>query len=114
MSRYPSQPLEEKLAWLRERMRAKAESPESRSLSPAKYRRRKRLAVELPKHLRMFRVVEVAEMLGVSSQTVRRWFKGRVVAVPGPKIKFGRRRFTLLISQQDLEEFIEAYRGSLG
>jgi hypothetical protein len=70
---------------MRERMRAKAVSPKPvhRAVSPAKYRRQRRQAAETPAHLRMFRVNDVAEMLGVSPQSVRRWFEGRATVVGG-------------------------------
>src|SRR6516162_4434587 len=107
MSRYPPQPLEEKLAWMRERMRTKGAETSigHRSLSPARHRRHQRQVAEIPAHLRMYRVGEVAEMFGVSPQTVRRWFEGRAVVVGEIKTtKSRRRKRVLLISQRDLEE----------
>jgi hypothetical protein len=109
--------LEEKLAWMRERMRQKVEKSSQavqRSLSPARHRRQQRLAVGIPAHLRMFRVSEVAEILGISPQTVRKEFAGRVVVMGQTKTTQSRRRKRiLLISQRDLEEWIEEHRGRL-
>jgi excisionase family DNA binding protein len=54
----------------------------------------------------MYRVNEVADMLGVSPDTVLRWFRGRAVAGPG------RRRRTMLISRRDLEQWVAEHRAA--
>lgn len=105
MPRYPAQPLEEKLAWMRERQRQRQaaevyEAPPRRPLTPAKYERRQKLG-EIP---RMLRVGEVAEQLGVSRHSVSRWLRDRGVFVGQ-----GSRRI-MLISQQDLEDWKREHR----
>jgi hypothetical protein len=117
MARYPGQPLEEKLDWMRERMKAKAAREAEgavvqRSVSPARYRRGQLLKSEMPAHLRMFRVAEVAEMLGVSPAIVRREFEDRATIIGQSETTPSRRRHRiLLISQRDLEEWLEEHRG---
>jgi excisionase family DNA binding protein len=93
---------------MRERQRAKqaAQKPVERAVSFERRQRRERLVGDAPAHLQMYRVAEVAEMFGVSPKTVRRWFQGIAISVE----KEGRR--TLLISRQDLEEWIARHRGA--
>ena len=105
--------LDERFAWMRARMAERSAHPptSTRPLSPARYRRRQEQAA-LPAHLRMLRVTEVAELLGVSPKTVRRWFEKRAVVVGQVRTtKSRQRRRTLLISQQDLEQWISEQRG---
>lgn len=105
MARYP-QRLEEKFAWMRERMRQR-ESRESARLSKAAHKRHERLRAERPAHLEMYRLKEVAEMLGVSTRTVGRWFRGRAIAVGNPASKGRRARNVVLISRRTLEEWLK-------
>lgn len=106
MSRFPKAPLDERCAWMRERMQAKAQqqesgSPAGRPLSLARAQRKKR---ETPDRFQMYRVPEVAEFLAVSPQTIRRWFAGRATVT-------GSRYRTMLISRQDLEDWLAEHHG---
>ena len=131
MPRYPPQPLEQKLAWLRERVRRRAEAePDERvepqgqgdsakgrgavirrSISPERHRRQQRQAEETPAHLWMFRPKEVAELLGVSPDTVRRQFENRAVIIgQSVSTKSRRRKRIFLISLRDLEQWLDEHR----
>lgn len=119
MPRYPAKPLEEKLAWMRERQRAKEEEAREKEVDElmtrlmqlnrekaAKAREQMRLDGEPPSdgerppQGRMLRVDEVAARLSVSVSTARRWFADRAIIVhPGP------RRTTMLIPQQALDDW---------
>lgn len=97
MARYPAQPLEEKLAWMRERQRERRAAEEAeriRPVSPRASERRSRLDAAPP--VKMYRLKEVADMLGVSLASVRRHFAGRW-------IKFGH---SVLISQKTIDEVL--------
>ena len=109
MSRYPAQPLEEKLAWMRERMKAKVETIPERPLSPVQHRRRQKISSPQA-HLRMYRVGEVAEMWGVSPQTIARWFRDRARVVDRSSPRAKRQRRVLLISEAELEAFIREHQ----
>jgi len=116
MARYPAQSLEEKLAWMRERMRRKSAAeprPVRRAISSARYRSEQSRAAETaPAHLRMYRVAEVAELLRLSPDSVRRLFEGRVAVWGETKTTKSRRRKRIfLISQRDIEEKLEELRG---
>lgn len=113
MPRYPKQPLEQKLAWMRERQRAKEEEARLKQEAEMKAQLMERAArlhesngagqVERPSlpSRRMLRVDEVAKTLRVSVTTVRRWFRHCAVIVhPGP------RKTTMLISEQILDDWI--------
>ena len=118
MPRYPKQPLEVKLAWMRERQRAKEEdarrkaeeelmarlmalSEEKAAWVREQMRRDAESRYALPERRRkMLRVDQVAEELGVSTRTVWRWFADRAVIV-----KPGLRRTTMLIPQQALDDW---------
>jgi hypothetical protein len=122
MGKYTPERREEKFALMRARMEQLREiheraanglpaAPASRPMSESTYRRRERLKAEgFPAHLEMYRVNEVAQMLGVNPRTVVRWFGDRAVVVGMPKKTGSRRRQTLLISRRDLEEWIEEHR----
>lgn len=125
MPRYPRLPLEEKLAWMRERQRTKEE--EARRQQEAELRATLTTAAELhaqlarspvlrapasgragqkeiPPERKMWRVDEVAKMLAVSVRTVRRWFNGRAVIVPT-----GPHKTTVLISQKALDDWFREH-----
>lgn len=79
-------PLEEKLAWMRERQRrlqaAEACGERAKPLSPAVHERR--TEVEPPSTIpRMLRVEEAARILGVSKKTIRRAFRKHAVKLLG-------------------------------
>jgi hypothetical protein len=118
MSRvYSQDELEEKYRWMRERQRIKhaiaagREAP-ARALTPPAQRRREQRK-ELPAHLEMYRVREVAEMLGVSTQSVLRWFADSAVVVrpsaSGPR----RPKRVMLISRAVLEAWMREHATTL-
>jgi hypothetical protein len=91
---------------MRERMQAKAQQAENRDapvrpLSLAQAQRRKR---ETPARFEMYRVPEVARFFAVSPQTIRRWFAGRATVT-------GKRYRTMLISRQDIEDWLAEHHG---
>jgi excisionase family DNA binding protein len=100
MPRYPKQPLEERLAWMREKQKQKTEV-EARPAPVAP------VIVQPPQVTtgrQMLRVKKVADMLSVSHMTVRRWFAKRaVIAHPGA------RRTTMLIPVEALDEWIREH-----
>src|SRR5215813_7467889 len=105
MGRYPAQPLEEKLAWMRERQLRKAEAqakPIAVAPSPLPPAR----AEETPAQRKMMRVPEVAEELSVSESSVRRWCAKRAVV-----IKEGRRHTTMPFSRRGLEDWKREHTG---
>jgi excisionase family DNA binding protein len=91
MALYTAEQKEEMYRLLRERMRVQSElhatgAPLRRPPSQARQRREQRLAALSGKDLRsMYRVSEVADLLGVSRYTVERWFRDRAVLVGEPK-----------------------------
>lgn len=107
-------PLEEKLAWMRERQREREKEEERRRQEEevkAKMIAERALELREPNgapqqpptvsRRKMMRVDEVAKLLGVSTTTVLRWFRHRAVIVhPGP------RKTTMLISEQILDDWI--------
>lgn len=106
MPRYPKQPLEDKLAWMREQQRAKAEESRRQEEKQAGEKAAQLAApstvalLERPSR-KMLRVDEVAQILRVSVSTVQRWFRDRAVIVhPGP------RKTHMLISEQILDDWI--------
>lgn len=108
MARYPKQPLEEKEAWMRERMQRKAEAEERGvsvlPLSETKFEREK--LIDQSPH--MLRVKEVAAILGVSISTVQRWFRGRAISATGAPPRPGHRvRRTMLISRHALDKWLK-------
>lgn len=102
--------LDEKCEWMRKRQEQRAAleaaSPPKKGPSLATIQRTKR---EVPARFIMYRVAEVADMFGVSPDTIRHWFAGRAMAVA---LSARKRRRTFLISQQDLDDFINEYRPS--
>jgi hypothetical protein len=116
MARYPAQPLEEKLAWMKERMQGKSAREAKgetvlRAPSPARHRRAQLVQAKIPAHLEMFTVAEVAQMLAVSPSTVRRYFAGKVVMVGRADTTPSRRRYRkFFISRRDLEQWLEEHR----
>ena len=104
MGRYPKEPLEKRLAWMRERQKQKAAEGEQRPLAApvaSVLATPPRVEATGP---RMLRVKKVAEMLSVSHMSVRRWFAKRAVIVhPGP------RRTTMLIPVEALDEWIREH-----
>jgi len=58
----------------------------------------------------MYRVGEVAEILGVSRWTLHKWFRNKAVTVGTPKPGMPLRQ-TMLIPRAVLEEWIEEHRG---
>jgi len=58
----------------------------------------------IPAHLEMYRINEVAQMLGVSRRSVIRWFRDVAVKPPGTQ-----RKGTLLISRAVLEDWIREH-----
>jgi excisionase family DNA binding protein len=110
MASYSPEKRQEMFALMRERMRLEREAANGAPppLPTSAYRRQKAEG-GIPAHLEMYRVEEVAEMLGVSRDSVTRWFKDRAVVAGEPKP--GRRpKQTLLISRRDLEEWLEEHR----
>ena len=127
MARYPKQPLEERLAWMRERQRRKqqAEEPPApppvptvrevrarqplRALPsvPAKVEPRVPAAPEIPPERKMLRVAQVAKMLSVSRKTVSRWFADRAVVVGSGPVKT-----TMLISEQALTDWLAEHQAT--
>lgn len=120
MAKYTPERREELFALMRARQaerRELAATPASpaqvsprRLPSEATVRRRERLkAAGVPAHLEMYRVKEVAQMLGVSSQSVLNYFGERGVVIadrkPGKKLKR-----TLLISRQVLEQWLAEHQ----
>lgn len=106
---------EQLFEWMRERQKLKQEiaagerPPAERPLSLTGQRRRQRQkgpGGELPAHLQFFHVSDLAEILGVSRQTVERWFEGRAI-VAGT-----RRRRTLLISRQVFDDWLREHDAS--
>jgi excisionase family DNA binding protein len=105
MPRYPKQPLEERLAWMRERQRNKADEQPQAQKKAKEDTQVAAGAVTTPTEAmrdllqtRMLRVNQVAEILSVSHMTVRRWFADRaVIAHPGA------RRTTMLIPVEALD-----------
>lgn len=102
---------EEKFARMRERMlviqQAREKGVTPRMPSPQAQKRKEKLS-NLPAHLEMFRVPEVAYMLGVSSQSVHRWFADRAIKVLGPGGQ-RHRKTTLLISRAVLEDWMREH-----
>lgn len=107
--RYPPQPLEEKLTWMRERQRKRQEqearSPSHRGATSRDNPARLAAAPPAPALPQMLRVKQVAKALGVSVKTVRRWFRRRAVIVRDP----GARKSVMLISQRALEDWIHEH-----
>ena len=106
MGRYPAEPLESKLAWMREKQ-------QRNQAAKAKVAER-RLAVLPPREAssqlpQMLRVKEVAEALGVSGPTVRIWFARRAVVVKSPHSK---RKSVMLIPQRAFDEWIREHTAS--
>jgi hypothetical protein len=117
MGKYSPERREQLFALMRARMEQRREiaqgAPPTRPMSQATYRRRERLKAEgIPAHLEMYRVNEVAEMLGINPRTVLRWFGDRAVVAGKSKVQGRRRRQTLLISRRDLEEWVEEHRAA--
>lgn len=99
MGRYPAEPLESKLAWMRAKQGKKAE----REIEPGRF------VVPLPDPPllpQMLRVKQVAELLGVSRQTVERWFGHRAVVVQGRSNK------VMLIPRRFLDDWIRDHTNS--
>jgi Helix-turn-helix domain len=115
MPRYPKQPLEEKLAWMRQKQDQKQAEAEVRA---EEERRRARLAagerrpappppLPPPPVIRpawaarqMLRVDQVAGVLSVSTRTVQRWFADRAIIV-----QTGPTKTTMLIPEQALDDW---------
>ena len=100
MGRYPATPLADKEAWMREQQRKR----------PGKEARRGPVAVlpverrsEPPQQHQMLRVKQVAAILGVSVQTVHRWFRKRAVIIQG------RHNSMMLIPQRTLDDWIREH-----
>jgi hypothetical protein len=113
MPRYPKEPLEDKLAWMRERQREKEAEARLKQEGELKVQAIAEQAARLPEgqvgtaaRRRMLRVDEVAGILRMSDKTVRRWFRDRAVVV-----RAGRRKTTMLISEQILDDFIRDHTG---
>src|SRR5262245_21829322 len=100
--------LEEKLAWMRARQAERAAREEvgasSKRLPSLERIRKQRKAA--PARFRMIPVGVLAENFAVSPQTIRRWFADRAKIVVTGK---GHHR-TFLISEQDVDDFLEAKR----
>jgi hypothetical protein len=62
---------------------------------------------------KMYRSQQVAHMLGVSAQTVRRWFEGRQVPIVGTRQTTAKKRRyrVFLISEDDLQDWLNEHRG---
>ena len=114
MSRYPKQPLEERLTWMRERQRVKEEELRQKRESELKVQVTAEQAARLSEgqagtaasRRRMMRVGEVAGILRISPRTVQRWFADRAVIV-----RAGRVKTTMLISEQMLDDWIRDHTG---
>lgn len=93
MGRYPAEPLESKLAWMRAKQdRKRAEAPAAVPAPPRE---------STPPQF--FRAHQVARMLNVSVKTVQRWFRRHAVIVRGG------RKTTMLISQRALDDWIREH-----
>ncbi|HXA25591.1 MAG TPA: helix-turn-helix domain-containing protein [Acetobacteraceae bacterium] len=126
MPRYPKQPLEDKLAWMRDRqnqkkaeedLRAREETRRAQvasgASSPAEAILRDLLQTLAAQRQpvrpapavtrQMLRVGQVAEILSVSARTVQRWFADRAVIVQGPT------KTTMLIPQQALDDWLREH-----
>lgn len=106
MGRYTAEPLENKLAWMRERQQRKREK-ESRHRAPVVVPAPAPAAspqppAPLPQY---HKVQKVAQWLGVSDRTVRRWFRKHALIVPGPCGT----KSTWLIPHQAVEDWIRRY-----
>lgn len=108
MARMSPERREEKFALMRARQQfleeARQKGAALRAPSADTLRRREKVKL-IPAHLDMYRVKEVAQMLGVSGKTVQRWFWDRAVKVHGPGGQH-RRKVTLLISRAVLEDWM--------
>lgn len=98
MPRYPKQPLEEKLAWMREKQKQKTEAV----VAPAAPVFAQPPRVEATGR-QMLRVKKVADILSVSQMSVRRWFATRAVIVPGAH------KATMLIPVEALDDWLRAH-----
>lgn len=109
MSRPRVVSLEEKFEWMRQRQAEKAAAapPPADPPVPQVKVKIKRTKPEVPARFIMHSVAEVAEMFGVSNETIRQWFEG-YCAVVGERVSSPsrRRRRVFLISQQDIEDFL--------
>lgn len=107
MGRYQADARESKFAW----MRAKQEQRREQAARSAA--RHKPAAAVAPAARRvveseMLRVKDVAVILGVSRQTVERWFARRV----GTVVVQGRSNRMMLIPQQTLDDWIREHTNS--
>lgn len=102
MGRYPAEALEDKLVWMRERQR-KRQAAEARKIEPGRV---VPLPPDPPLLPQMLRVGDVAKLLKVSPQTVKRWFLRRAVVVQGPQ------KITMLIPQRELDDWIREHTNS--
>lgn len=101
MGRYPAEPLEDKLAWMRAKQQRKCApqaAPRGPSAVPAPPREAAR-----PEPPQMLRINQVAQLLGVSRRTVYRWFGKRCVVIQGPV------RRVVLIPQRVLDEWVRKH-----
>lgn len=101
MGRYPAEPLESKLRW----MRAKQERKRESSAAVAEVRRGPTVAPLPPASSlpQMLRVKAVAKALGVSETTVRIWFAPRAIIVKSPQSK---RKSVMLIPQRAFDDWL--------
>jgi len=122
MGRYPKEPLEDRLLWMRKRQKAKAEK-EARAKEEAPQQaapevtRVEAMLQDLLRHLaqpvvaerkalpQMLRVEVVADALSVSPRTVYRWFADRAIIV-----QTGPRKTTMLIPQEVFDEWFAEHR----
>lgn len=106
---YSPEKLEEMFRSMRERQQQlrelQAGAPKESRISWGRRERQK--AQGLPAELQFYRVRELSEMFGVSSQTISRWFR-RVAVKAGASGKGpGRPKKTLLISRAALERWLQ-------
>lgn len=99
MGRYPAEALDMKFAWMRAKQRKKAERE---ALQPGRVIP---LPPDPPLLPQMLRVPQVAEALGVSLPTVRRWFKKRAVIVKA------RQNSVMLIPQRAFDDWVREHTG---
>lgn len=110
MGRYPAEALDLKFEWMRAKQRKKQEREARRAERKAALVERKiepgrvvPLPPDPPLLPKMLRVKQVAEILGVSRQTIERWFEKRAVVVQG-----GNHRM-MLIPQRTLDDWIREH-----
>lgn len=102
MGRYPAEPLEDKLVW----MRAKQERRRQREARRIEPHRTTPPPSDPPLLPKMLRVKQVAGALGVSETTVRAWFTARAVIVKSPQSK---RKSVMLIPQRAFDDWLREH-----